>query len=257
MSEVCKICGKKMRLFFSHKILNKYNIKYFKCDNCGFIQTENPYWIKEAYNRPINIYDTGVLSRNIYLSKISTIFIYLYFYKNNSDKYLDYAAGYGIFVRLMRDIGFNFFWKDIYTKNLFSEGFEFNEKCEHNIKALTCFECFEHFVNPILEIEKMLEISKNIIFSTNLTRNYYKDLSWWYYGFDHGQHISFYSLETLKFIAKKYNLNLYTNKKNFHILTNKRIKFSFLFFRLIPFYYFFVKRIIKSKTFSDMELLKK
>ena len=38
---------------------------------------------------------------------------------------------------------------------------------------------------------------------------------------------------------------------------NKRIKFSFLFFRLIPFYYFFVKRIIKSKTFSDMELLKK
>jgi len=32
--------------------------------------------------------------------------------------FLDYAAGYGLFVRLMRDAGYNFRWSDLYCQNL-------------------------------------------------------------------------------------------------------------------------------------------
>jgi hypothetical protein len=43
-----------------------------------------------------------------------------------------------------------------------------------------------------------------------------------------GQHISFYSVDTLRFIAKKYNLNFYTNGKSFHLFTKIKIN-KFLF----------------------------
>jgi len=54
-------------------ILNKYTIDYFHCPNCGFLQTQEPFWLDEAYKDPINISDTGYLSRNIYLSKKLTV----------------------------------------------------------------------------------------------------------------------------------------------------------------------------------------
>lgn len=53
----CKICDNKTYNIFSAKILNKNNIKYYYCDYCGFLQTEEPYWLKEAYNNSISITD--------------------------------------------------------------------------------------------------------------------------------------------------------------------------------------------------------
>jgi hypothetical protein len=38
-----------------------------------------------------------------------------------------------------------------------------------------------------------------------------------------GQHISLYSMDALKFIATKYNLNLYSNGRTFHLITEKNI----------------------------------
>ena len=45
----CKVCGSISCKFDNAKVLNKYNVKYFQCSNCGFVQTENPYWLAEAY----------------------------------------------------------------------------------------------------------------------------------------------------------------------------------------------------------------
>jgi len=79
---------------------------------------------------------------------------------------LDYAGGYGVFVRLMRDIGFDFYWQDKYTENLFVRGFEYDEKKRFDF--LTSFKSFEHFDQPLQEIENMLSFSDNILFSTLL-----------------------------------------------------------------------------------------
>jgi hypothetical protein len=89
---------------------------------------------------------------------------------------------------------------------------------------LTTFESFEHFDQPIKEIENMLQVSKNILFSTEL----FNDRpplpeEWEYYGLGHGQHISFYSIQTLEYIASKYGLNLCSDEKGIHLLTEKKI----------------------------------
>lgn len=252
---LCKICNSPVREIFSSKVLNKYIVSYYICDACGFIQTEEPYWLIEAYTDAINIYDTGIISRNISLSKTTSIILYYFFDKKAI--YLDYAGGYGIFTRLMRDMGFNFYWIDPYAPNLAARGFEYHNDCG-SVELITSFESFEHFKEPLKEIENMLKISRNILFSTNLLPSPVpgpKD--WWYYGQEHGQHISFYSLKTLQFLSMKYNLNLYSFN-NIHLLTTKRINTSLLRilrrFNNVSLY--LIRKNMNSLTFSDMEKLK-
>lgn len=41
----CKICHHEVDKLFKEKVLNKYNIQYYKCPQCGFIQTEKEFWL--------------------------------------------------------------------------------------------------------------------------------------------------------------------------------------------------------------------
>lgn len=252
----CKICKSKSDEVFISKMLSKYDIAYFLCRNCGFLQTEDPFWLDDAYKRPINITDTGIVSRNLALARQASTIIFFLFNKNS--KFLDFAGGYGLFVRLMRDIGFDFYWHDPYSKNLVAQGFEYTDFVKP-IELVTSFESFEHFLNPLEEIERMLSVSSNILFSTELLpKKIPTPAQWWYYGLEHGQHISFYSYETLGFIAKKYKFNLYSNKMNIHLLTRKKINI-YMFNCAMKFsnygLFWILKKRLQSKTVSDMNLL--
>lgn len=252
----CRICGNESKYIFNAKIMGKYNVNYFYCNNCGFLGTQNFFWLDEAYSEAISTIDTGVLLRNLYLRDVASIVIYFVF--DDSKKFLDYAGGYGVFTRLMRDIGFDFYWDDLYSKNLFSRGFEYNKK--DKIELITTFESFEHFVDPIKEIENMLSMSTNIIFSTEiLPYPIPKPDEWWYYSLSAGQHISFYSIKTLNFLANKYNLMYYTIG-NIHIFTKKRInKLTLMYLKMIDKFfllrlisYNYIKTKMKTKTVDDM-----
>ena len=216
----CKICKSKSHEFFSTKLLYKFDVKYYKCKSCGFVQTENPYWLNEAYTSAITSQDIGLIGRNTGFAPIVSLIIKLFFSKKLN--FLDYGGGYGMFVRLMRDRGFNFYRYDIYCENLFSVGFD--DRPSLNYELITAFEVFEHLIDPMTEIEKMLKKSKNLFFSTELQPiDFSNEKDWWYVMPETGQHISLYTKETLQFIAKKYNLNLYSNGSTYHLLTEKNI----------------------------------
>lgn len=219
---VCKICGETSTIIFRKKILAKYDIDYYQCSSCGFIQTEEPYWLKESYQTPINTEDTGIIKRNVLLAKRTSAVLFFLF--DASEIFLDYGGGYGLFVRIMRDYGFNFYWMDPFTENLFARGFEYNAVQVNKFEVVTSFECFEHFANPIQEIENMLSLSPSILFSTETFASGTPNPDTWkYYYFSHGQHISLFSLSSLKTIANKFNLHLYTNGKSFHLLTHRSL----------------------------------
>ena len=262
----CNICGSSSERLFETLVLKKHRVDYFRCASCGFIQTEKPYWLDDAYKNAINTCDTGLLGRNIRLSKTAALLLPLFFRQEAS--FLDYAGGYGIFTRLMRDIGFDFYWYDPFCQNLFARGFEYDpEKSnEKKIEMLTAFEVFEHLADPRKELAKMLAISKNILFSTDLVpepvpQNPNK---WWYYAPEHGQHISFYTKESLSRLAKENGLYYYTDGKRLHLFTDRKltrlcgIPFSFTLIKQLkrlrlPF--FLIKRSLRSKTQSDSEAL--
>ncbi|MFX1235962.1 MAG: class I SAM-dependent methyltransferase [Promethearchaeota archaeon] len=264
----CKICDKKAKSIFDAKILNKYSIKYFHCNFCGFLQTEKPYWITESYANVITNNDIGLISRNLNLAEITKVLIFS-LYSNNShtdlgllsnkifkkfikilkleriftrqkfkkiyasgfdfkQKFIDYGGGYGIFVRLMRDTGLDFYWHDTHCQNLFARKFEAD--LNRNYKLLTAFEVLEHLPDPVRELEKIFKISSNILFSTELLPDNKLPApeDWWYYGLEHGQHISFYSKKTLEYITDMYKLNLYSNNQAVHFFTKENINLKFI-----------------------------
>ncbi len=253
----CKICNTKAVYFGKEKILGQYIISYFRCGKCEYIFTETPFWLKEAYLNVINMTDTGLVARNLHLRKLTKL-IFTFFFRSNH-KFLDYGGGGGLFVRLMRDAGFDFYWYDQYGENLLSRGFEHNELFKP-YEAITAFEVFEHLESPLDNISHMMKWSSNILFTTMLLPEPAPPLGeWWYYGLEHGQHISFYSKKTLQFIAEQFGLQLYSNGRNIHLLTTTHNS-NKMFFKLLsskPIYYL-AGTIIKKRslTLSDYEFLK-
>lgn len=247
----CKICNSKTKEIFKARIMGNYTIQYYQCPNCKFLQTENEYWLKEAYRNSMNLSDTGILGRNIILSLKTSLLIT--FLLNKKNDFIDYAGGWGIFTRLMRDIGFNFYWYDPYTKNELARGFEANLK--NRYEALTIFEGFEHFQYPHHDFKRIFALSDTVILSTSLLPKPTPEPDkWWYFGLEHGQHIAFYSKETFEYIAKEYGYKYYSDGKYFHILTKKNFS-EFLFKFLVSIFGFallpFVFLLNKSKTLSD------
>jgi len=254
---VCRICSAPVSEKFSSTLLNKYTIKYFQCSICGYVQTEEPYWLQEAYDTPINESDTGMMMRSFWNRNIAATMIYFLFDKKKI--FLDYGGGYGVFVRLMRDVGFDFYWQDKHTENLFAQGFEFSESDNTNVELLTCFEAFEHFADPIVELEKLLSISRNILLSTEIIPEPTPSPDdWWYYGTEHGQHIGFFQKKTFEFLARKYNLYFYTNGQNIHLLSEKKLlPSSFkIMTKTSKFITPLIKKRLDSLTWMDYEKLK-
>lgn len=257
--ERCRICSSNSTLLFTAKVLRKYEVSYFQCTSCGFIQTERPYWLKEAYESPINFSDTGIIRRNLRMARICTSLIFLLF--DRREKMLDYAGGTGLFTRLMRDIGFDFYWTDPYTVNFLARGFESNSNTRYRV--VTSFESFEHFENPLSELEKILALGDNVIVTTELVPNPTPKLeNWWYYAPEHGQHIAFYTRASFEVLANQAGV-FYLNIDNVHLLLKKRPGLLVRALLAAPFakYWLFavsfvLELFIRTKIFDDQQKLR-
>jgi len=250
----CKICKSETKSLFEATLLEKHTAVYSQCTQCGFVQPENPHWLEEAYQVPINLTDTGILARNLNFSQIVSTLIYFLFDRNG--KFLDYAGGYGIFTRLMRDIGFDYHWIDPHTSNLVARGFEWNDTMGSPV-LLTSFESFEHFVDPMAEVAKMVAISKTIIFSTELLPSPVPaPTQWWYYGLEHGQHVSFYTPKSLERLASNFGLRYLTDGNSLHMFTDKPVspsRFKLLVKLARRGLFRWVRRRMQGKTMEDMD----
>lgn len=225
----CNVCSSDTKNLFAEKVLFKYDVKYFKCLECGFIQTESPYWLEEAYKDPVSIYDVGMPQRSV-LWRLALERIINKFFERNS-RFVDYGGGTGLLVRLMRDAGFDFYRYDPYSDNIFARGFDVSDLQDRNIKfeLLTAFEVFEHLENPLAALKEMFRLSDSILFTTLLQPSDETKVNpqdWAYFSQQTGQHISFYTKEALNRIALKFACNLYSDGEDVHLLTFKDLKLT-------------------------------
>lgn len=230
----CNICQSPAREVFRAKILGKYDAPYFQCTQCGLLSLPDPHWLAESYASAITALDIGLLKRNLELREVVTAMARTYF--DASAKFVDYGGGYGVLVRLLRDRGLDFYRQDIYAENLFARDFDLQDAGTGKFELLTAFEVFEHLEDPAAEVEKMLQLSDNILFSTELQPNPHPTPeNWWYVLPEIGQHISLFSKKSLEALAERMGLHLLTNGKNLHLLS-KRKKAMPLLFRALSYH---------------------
>ncbi|OGT54552.1 MAG: hypothetical protein A3E01_08885 [Gammaproteobacteria bacterium RIFCSPHIGHO2_12_FULL_63_22] len=253
----CRICSNAADHAFNALLLFKYEAEFFYCETCGFLQTAEPHWLDEAYEDAVVAADTGVLQRNQSLATMSAILLYALF--PSRSKFLDYAGGYGLFVRLMRDVGFDFYWSDKYCENVFAQGFE--SKPGETFELVTTFEVLEHVSDPLEFIRDVLAKSSatSLLFSTELFSGRPPDPNqWWYYCFEAGQHISFFQRRTLEALAAQLGRKLYSHG-SVHLITSRSIPpilFRILTSRFLARALSFIPRLgMRSRTMADHERL--
>jgi hypothetical protein len=251
----CRVCSsERISKVFTGNVLKNIKVDYFECEDCEYLQTEEPHWLLKAYETPINIFDTGVMVRS--KENLRSVIATLILTGNKKGIVLDDAGGYGILVRMLRDFGVSAYWNDPYCENLVSRGFEFSGG---KVDLLTAFEVFEHLTNPLDKLKEYCSKSPSVLISTLLLDQKTPPLDkWWYYGLEHGQHIGFFREKTLRVMADKCGKRLVTDGRSLHLFCDSRhsnIKWR-LIRRMLPIFECIKGIGLKSKTLEDQEYLK-
>lgn len=221
-----RITGGEIEPIFQKKILNKYPVTYYRCKETGFIQTDCPFWLEEAYSSAITAIDLGIVSRNFGNAQITQDVVAKL--SPSPVKFLDYAGGYGLFTRLMRDRGYDFKHYDLFCENIFAKGFAIVSITEHASSPFdltTGWEVMEHLPDPAGTVASILSVSGAFLFSTSLVpeASMTSVADWWYLAPETGQHISFYTRNSLECLATSNNSFLYSNNKNIHLISRARL----------------------------------
>lgn len=214
----CRCCLAQASDFGSAVMLGHVSVRYYRCQRCGFIQTEDPTWLEEAYSSPIAHLDVGLLNRCIHLANRTEAVVRML---PRGGRYLDWAGGYGVLTRLLRDRGLDFRHNDAYTPNLFAAGWEGD--LEESWDLITMYEALEHLVDPFVELSLLANAAPILLFSTQLlpTPAPAPD-SWWYYALETGQHVSFFSRQALQALADRLQMKLVTDGSALHALHRPR-----------------------------------
>lgn len=197
----CRLCGAESKFYGRQTVLGKYRVAYYECASCGSLETENPYWLDEAYRVEGLGLDVGACQRCLDLSLEVTACLTVLGVGAEA-ACLDYGAGLGLFARLMRDRGWNFFAYDKYVTPFFMDRFR-GSLAEKKWTVLTAFEVFEHLVSPAEEIAGLLRADADLFFCTTQTWRG-QGLDWWYIVPGGGQHVFFYSEKALHALAEKH-----------------------------------------------------
>lgn len=251
-TDTCRICGSSSGFVFALRVLSN-TVSYYECRVCGYLQTEAPYWLEIAYQHAINDVDTGIMARN--MVNAGRVTLTLFAYGLLDGRVIDHAGGFGILVRLLRDAGVDARWRDKYCENMLARGFEAGAD---PFDLLTAFEVLEHLVDPVREVEEMLAVAPIVLVSTELIpTSTTPSPDWWYLGCEHGQHVGFFRISTLRAIADKLGCSFASDGHSIHIFSRKRIPLLWRHLMGVRFAYRFVKRFkLRSKIQADFEFLK-
>jgi methyltransferase family protein len=234
-------------------VLAKYDVAYLYCESCGYLRTEEPHWLAEAYSQAILDADTGILQRNLRLARILSGLCY---YLGRDKRYVDVGGGYGVLTRLMRDYGFDFWWSDPHAENLFARLFVADRDAAP-WGAVTFFEVLEHIVDPVAWLKETLDAfpTDTLIFTTEtFAGEPPAPGTWWYYVPEGGQHVSFFQARTLTALAERFGLRYLAAGASVHVMSKKDLSptlLKFLAGRGSHLVGPVIKRTMKSLTEAD------
>lgn len=210
----CKICSEKTVEIYD----SQFQIIYNYCKNCDFISMNEKYIVSNEKEKSLYNFHNNSMDNKGYVNMLREfIEKFIKPYVDGNVKALDFGCGPGpVLSELLNENGIK---TDIYDPFFFPKKIFINKK----YTLITCTEVFEHLKNPI-ENFKLLDSllrSNGILALTTLFQPKIEEFTKWWYRRD-ATHISFYTLNTFKYIASYFNYEIVDfNKKNTCVLRKK------------------------------------
>jgi Methyltransferase domain len=193
----CRLCGAAARAVGKLRILGTRDVTYYACPACELLETERPNWLGDAYAKAMTALDTGAVARNQTSARLTELIARLADISATAPA-LDFGGGHGVFVRMMRDRGFDMRWYDTFADNLYADGFAGSPDDRHGL--VTAFEVLEHLVDVGTELARLFAPRPDHVLVGTLLHHGW-DPAWWYLMEESGQHVAFFSPATLSWIA--------------------------------------------------------
>ena len=225
----CRVCRGAVEHLGQDVVLGRHDAEYVRCKDCGSVAVVDPTWLDEAYMDAIASTDVGLVSRCV---STATCVAVLARTARLNGPVLDYGAGEGLMVRLLRNRGLDFRWFDPMAHNRYAVGLE-AEPGQH-CSMITAVEVVEHLLDPVQTLRELAEAGDVLFLSTYLVPEPAPPPgTWWYYSPETGQHITFLSERGLRRVAEELGLHL-ASRGNLHVLSRRRLPLRSQFLSLRP-----------------------
>jgi hypothetical protein len=197
----CRLCHGRTAFAYKTTVLARYDVSYYRCGQCGSLQTERPYWLSESYAQATSSLDPGsarrVLDGYVLIDTLARLF--------RCHKLLDFGGNTGLLCRLLRDRGFDAYSFDRYVTPTYAPHFVGSPSERYDL--VSAFEVIEHFPCPAQDLEQIFAARPKVVVAT--TELFFgQTADWWYLAPLEGQHIFFYSEQAVRFIAAQYGYEL-------------------------------------------------
>jgi len=191
----CRLCDNEAKFSLKKRILRKYDVEYFHCQVSGALQTEEPYWLEEAY-APINEkFDAGQFIRCLHNAAFLNSLISQLNY--SSEILIDYGCGSGLTERILRDIRLNAYGYDTYAIPSLLMGFQ--AQTLDGASIINLCKVAEYFLNPKASFKHIFSCKLNVVVQTGIFDKPNESCA--YLAPEHGQHIFFYTEKTISYLA--------------------------------------------------------
>jgi hypothetical protein len=196
----CRLCGQPARLKFHKTVRERLRVGYFECTECGSLQTERPYWLDDAYSDSRRPFDVFAASRAVILQ--AKLYLFSRLAKLPVDaKWIDWGAGDGLLVRLLRDVGIDAYHYEPMGRNVYAFGFEADLATKFDV--VTAVEVWEHLPDPADELGRIFALQPEYhIATTGIYTG--QDETWNYLYAQTGRHVFFYSPRAVEYVAEKF-----------------------------------------------------
>jgi hypothetical protein len=209
-----------LRERFRLTVLARHEVAYLRCEECGSLQTEPPYWLEEAYASALAAIDTGAVERCLRCQAAIAATARL---SGVHGRVLDFGGGAGLLCRLLRDAGLDAWLYDKYAEPVYAPAFTVSPStlAPGSLALLSAIEVFEHCADPARELGALFALQPSVLFaSTEPYRG--EGADWWYLNASAGQHVFFYSTRALMLLARRHGYH-YFGAGAFHVFSRSAL----------------------------------
>ncbi len=222
---VCPVCGTgALHHKFAHVVLEQHHADYSECAECGSLVIPEIDWLADAYSEERVDPDSGTAQRSVICNLFIRAMQHVGLVRGGA-RVLDFGAGSGLLVRLLRDQGFDAWGVDKHASMAVARNWQLEtveDEKAGRADVVVAIEVFEHLVDPCEVLQGMVRVLADngmILLRTTLYDAARHDEHWYYLAVAGGQHITFYSREGVRRLAERCGLRTTFLPFGFHLLT--------------------------------------